>query len=159
MRFELTDVSWDDEVARTLRDAQQSELNDLYGRPDQGATMTGADVVAMVVGRLDGRPVACGALRDASNLSDEVGPGAAELKRMYVAPPARGQGYSWDVLRGLESRAGELGFDRVVLETGLLQPAAIALYEAAGYQRVPSYGAYRCAPDSVCYAKDLPRRS
>lgn len=159
MPFELTDVDWDDATACALRDAQQAELAALYGRPDEGAGMTGADVVAMVVGRIDGRPVACGALRDAADLAGEVGPGAAELKRMYVAPAARGHGYSWDVLRALEARAVALGFGRVVLETGALQPAAIALYEAAGYLAVPAYGAYRCAPSSVCYAKALPQRS
>jgi GNAT superfamily N-acetyltransferase len=154
--LDLVDVGWADEVARALRDAQQDELAGLYGRPDEGHDMGGADVVAMLVGHLDGLAVACGALRDATDLADEVGPGAAELKRMYVAPKVRGRGLSWDVLRALEARARELGYRRLILETGLAQPAAIALYEAAGYEQVPRYGAYACAPNSVCYAKDLP---
>lgn len=156
--LDLVDVGWDDEVARALREAQQVELEGLYGRPDEGHEMDGADVVTMLVGHLDGRPVACGALRDAADLADEVGPGAAELKRMYVAPKVRGRGLSWDVLRALEARARELGYRRLILETGLAQPAAIALYEAAGYEKVPSYGAYSCAPNSVCYARDLPHQ-
>ena len=154
--LDLVDVGWDDEVARELREAQQAELAGLYGQLDEGHDMGGADVVAMLVGHLGGRPVACGALRDAADLADEVGPGAAELKRMYVAPRVRGRGLSWDVLRALEARARVLGYRRLILETGLAQPAAIALYEAAGYEQVPSFGAYSCAPNSVCYAKDLP---
>jgi GNAT superfamily N-acetyltransferase len=152
----LTAVSWDDETARALRDAQQSELAGIYGKPDEGWDMGGTGVVAMLVGELDGRPVACGALRDATDLAEQVGVGAVELKRMYVTPQVRGRGHSWDVLRALEARAVELGYRCVVLETGVLQPAAIALYEAAGYQRVPNYGPYSCITDSVCYRKDLP---
>jgi hypothetical protein len=42
-----------------------------------------------------------------------------------------------------------------VLETGLSQPEAIGLYTSSGYQPVPKYGHYRCAPSSRCYGKRL----
>jgi hypothetical protein len=43
-----------------------------------------------------------------------------------------------------------------VLETGVRQPEAIALYESAGYDAIEPYGFYKNAPLSRCYAKDLP---
>src|SRR4051794_2800475 len=47
-------------------------------------------------------PVACGAVRI-------IGPGVAEIKRMYVAPRARGRGLGRTLLRELERAAVELG--------------------------------------------------
>jgi hypothetical protein len=43
----------------------------------------------------------------------------------------------------------------VVLETGLAQPEAIALYASAGYLPVEGFGHYRDAPLSRSFAKDL----
>jgi hypothetical protein len=44
----------------------------------------------------------------------------------------------------------------MVLETGTLQPEAIGLYASAGYVPMANFGVYRDAPNSRCYAKDLP---
>jgi hypothetical protein len=43
----------------------------------------------------------------------------------------------------------------MVLETGTRQPEAIALYETAGYLRVPGFGFYRDEPLSRCMARSL----
>ena len=43
----------------------------------------------------------------------------------------------------------------MILETGLAQPEAIALYARAGYLPVPGFGHYRDAPLSRSFAKDL----
>ena len=61
------------------------------------------------------------------------------------------------LLRALEADAAALGFRCVQLETGLRQPEAIALYEAEGFRRIPSFGQYENDELSVCFAKDLPR--
>ena len=37
----------------------------------------------------------------------------------------------------------------MILETGDRQPEAIALYEAAGYERIPNFGHYRDEPGCV----------
>jgi hypothetical protein len=42
-----------------------------------------------------------------------------------------------------------------VLETGLAQPEAIALYTSAGYLPVPGFGHYKDAPLSRSFARDL----
>jgi hypothetical protein len=43
----------------------------------------------------------------------------------------------------------------MVLETGLKQPEAIALYESEGYLPTPKFGYYRHEELSVCMAKPL----
>jgi GNAT superfamily N-acetyltransferase len=112
----------------------------------------------MVVLRVDGAAAACGALRrvvPGSWGDGAPGSGVGEVKRMYVAPEHRGRGLSRLVLAEVERHARDLGLRRVVLETGTLQTAAIALYERSGWTRIPPYGGYRDSPLSLCYAKDL----
>ncbi|QGQ20853.1 GNAT family N-acetyltransferase [Cellulomonas sp. JZ18] len=145
-------VAWDDPDARALRDAQQAELRERYGEDDIGHDMTGEEIAAMLVLRVDGEPVACGALRDGTR---DLGPGTGELKRMYVRPGWRGRGLSRRVLDALEEAARGRGFRRLALETGVLQPEAIGLYLSAGYRPVPRWAEYADAPDSRCFAKEL----
>jgi hypothetical protein len=45
-----------------------------------------------------------------------------------------------------------------VLETGVRQTAALALYRAMGFEPIPLFGEYCASPDtSVCLGKDLIR--
>ncbi|GIG40274.1 GNAT family N-acetyltransferase [Cellulomonas phragmiteti] len=145
-------VAWDDPAAAALRVAQQVELRARYGDDDTGHALTGDGIVATVVLRLGDDAVACGALRD---VSATLGAGTGELKRMFVRPDARGRGLSRQVLSELEHAAAEHGLDRLVLETGVLQPEAIGLYLAAGYGPVENYGEWVGVTDSRCFAKDL----
>jgi len=46
----------------------------------------------------------------------------------------------------------------VLLETGLPQTAAIALYERAGYSAIPKFGPYVDDPTSYCMKKRLQAR-
>jgi ribosomal protein S18 acetylase RimI-like enzyme len=139
------------EEARGLMARLSAELGPLYG--DGGAGSFSPDDVlvpgsAFLVGWLDSRPVACGAFRP-------LEPGVAELKRMYVEAALRGRGVGRRLLAELEARARQAGYARVRLETGVLQPRAIRLYEGAGYRRVANYGIYRDNPHSVCFEKAL----
>jgi GNAT superfamily N-acetyltransferase len=145
-------VDWVDPDATRLRDAQQAELRERYGDDDIGHGMTGESIVAMVLVRVDGVPAACGALRD---VTDQMGAGVGELKRMYVLPAYRGRGLSRLVLTDLEERARALGFGRLILETGVLQPEAIGLYLTSGYHSIENFGEYAAEAASRCFAKDL----
>ena len=107
------------------------------------------------VGYLDGVPVATGAWRR-SPVSALGSDRTAEVKRMYVAPRARGTGLARRMLAHLEQSAAEHGAEVVVLETGLRQPEAIALYESSGYTPIPGFGHYKESPTSRCYARRLP---
>lgn len=107
------------------------------------------------VGYRDGAPVATGAWRR-SPVSALGSDRTAEVKRMYVAPRARGTGLARRMLAHLEASAAEHGAEVVVLETGLRQPEAIALYESSGYTPIPGFGHYKESPTSRCYARRLP---
>jgi GNAT superfamily N-acetyltransferase len=153
--FEIRDEPYDSANARLLIDAVQAEYVVRYGGPDD-TPVDPAEFAPpgglFVVGYLDSEPVAMGGLRRHVEVLDAV---EVEIKRMYVAPSARGRGLARAVLAMLEHRARGLGATRVVLETGQVQPEAISLYESSGYLRIEGFGHYRCSPLSLSYAKEL----
>lgn len=95
-----------------------------------------------------GRAIACGAITERGN-------GVVEIKRMYVAPVARGRRIGERILLELESWARQLGNNQCVLFTGSRQPEAHRLYRRNGYRRIPAYGKLAEIPDCRCFAKDL----
>jgi GNAT superfamily N-acetyltransferase len=78
-----------------------------------------------------------------------------EVKRMFVRTEHRRKGHARRLLAALEDRARAQGFRRVLLETGLVQPEAIALYKSAGYAPVEGFGHYKDSPLSRSFARDL----
>ena len=56
---------------------------------------------------------------------------------------------------GVPVSEAEANDETVVLNTGKQQPEAIALYGQLGYEPVPGYGVYACAPDAVFLGKAL----
>jgi GNAT superfamily N-acetyltransferase len=78
-----------------------------------------------------------------------------EIKRMYVPERLRRRGLARAILAELERRAAEAGYRRVVLNTGLEQPEAVAMYETAGYSSIPGFGHYADAPLAVFFGKEL----
>jgi hypothetical protein len=50
------------------------------------------------------------------------------------------------VLATLESSARAAGADVMVLETGMQQPEALALYRSSGYEPVEGFGYYKASP-------------
>jgi GNAT superfamily N-acetyltransferase len=67
---------------------------------------------------------------------EAAGPNALELRRMYVAPAVRRAGIATAMLQFAEDEARRRGAGRLELSTSALQPAAIALYQRAGYRLV-----------------------
>ncbi|WP_339723887.1 GNAT family N-acetyltransferase [Maribacter stanieri] len=96
----------------------------------------------------DETPVACGAFKRFNE--DSV-----EIKRMYVQPDYRGKGIASKVLLVLEKWAKELNYIYSVLETGLRQPEAIALYKKNNYIVTDNYPPYENMENSVCFKKVL----
>jgi GNAT superfamily N-acetyltransferase len=78
-----------------------------------------------------------------------------ELKRMYVAPQARGSGVGTAILAAAETAAVRLGATRVVLQTGDRQPEAVTLYRKAGYTPIPVFPPYDELAFSLCFGKTL----
>jgi len=143
-----------DETTVALVHRLNDELSAMY--PEDGANHFSLDpesvvppVGVMVRATLDGRPVACGAIR---MLDERTG----ELKRMFVDPDVRGLKLGAAILDALECEAAELGAQELCLETGSRQTAAIGLYEKAGYAPTPLWGEYLRSPEtSRCYRKAL----
>jgi GNAT superfamily N-acetyltransferase len=140
--------------ARALIAALDAELTERYPNPEDNFLSLDADEVsrgrgAFLVARTSARTaIGCGAVR-------LVEPAVAELKRMYVVPAWRGRRVGTDLLAALVERAGALGARRVVLEAGERQPEAIALYERTGFRRIPCFGPYAAAVNSVCMERVL----
>lgn len=87
---------------------------------------------AFLVARLHGQPVGCGGVK-----LPEGAP--AFLKRMWVAPAARGLGVAGLMLSRLEGLAVSAGSPAVTLDTNALLTAAGRLYETRGYVQVPDF--------------------
>lgn len=81
--------------------------------------------------------------------------GIVEIKRMYVLPTMRGKGIAKSILTELEQWAKELNYNQCILETGIRQPEAIALYKKSGYFIIPNYGQYETVTSSVCMKKEI----
>ncbi len=103
---------------------------------------------AFVIARSQSRAVGCGALR----AFDEH---AAEIKRLFVRPEARGHGVATKILEKLEALAREYDYDSIRLETGIRQPEAMALFGRSGFYRIPKYGEYVDNPVSACFEKRI----
>lgn len=87
---------------------------------------------SFLIARLDGRPVGCAGLK-------LPGGGIGDLKRMWVAPSARGLGIGRRLLAVLEDRAREAGLAVLRLETNRTLLEAQALYRSSGYREVPPF--------------------
>jgi GNAT superfamily N-acetyltransferase len=136
----------------------QAYYEQIYGGPDS-TPVDDAEFTpprgAFFVGYDDGRPVAMGGWRWYHAPVRISAQRPAEIKRMYVVPDVRGRGLARRLLGHLEDNARAAGADALVLETGLPQPDAIALYRASGYTDIPRFGHYAGAPDAVHLGKLL----
>jgi DNA-binding MarR family transcriptional regulator/GNAT superfamily N-acetyltransferase len=86
----------------------------------------------ILVARLQGRPVGCGALR--FHLRSKP-----DLKRMWVSKEVRGLGVGRRMLAGLEREAKRSGARAVRLETNRTLKEAISLYQSTGYREVKPF--------------------
>jgi GNAT superfamily N-acetyltransferase len=149
--YTVRPLAYTDAVVRALEAELQQEYVERYGGADE-APVDPAEFAppggVFVVGFADGEPVASGGFR---RHSEQV----AEIKRMYVVEDRRGVGYARRLLAELEARAADVGYQQIILETGLRQPEAIALYESSGYQPIEGFGFYANQALSRSFAKDL----
>lgn len=140
-------------AAQSLIAALNVELLGRY--PEEGACHFQLDAHevaegqgAFLIAYRSGKPVGCGAIR---RIELQVG----EIKRMYVAPSERGRGVGRAILDTLETEARALRLSRLMLETGVRQSEAQALYRRAGFSQIPPFGEYVHSPLSICLAKAI----
>ncbi|WP_436739603.1 GNAT family N-acetyltransferase [Streptomyces sp. BBFR102] len=135
----LLPVSYDSPDARALTRALHREQKAVYGRADDPEASEPAEFTppkgAFFVIRAEGAAVACGGWRTVAET-------VAEIKRMYVSPTVRGLGLGHQLLAALESDARRHGMTELILETGVANTAALALYSSRGYAPIAPY-----APD------------
>jgi DNA-binding MarR family transcriptional regulator len=138
----LVEVAVEDPASAAGRACLEAYFEELDARFDAGfdpAVSVVADPAeltepagVLLVARLRGEPVGAGAVR--------LHPGEwAEIKRMWVAPAARGLGLGRRLLAELEHHARRLGATVARLETNRNLVEAIALYRAAGYVEIERF--------------------
>ncbi len=143
--------------AQALIEAVQAEYVARYGGQDE-SPIDPADFEdpqgRFYVAYVEDTPVATGAWRRSSvhALGAEV---TAEVKRMYVVPAAQRRGVARRMLAHLEATAAEAGIGAMVLETGMKQPEAIALYTSSGYEPIPGFGYYCGSELSRCFGRRI----
>ena len=146
----ITHCTGQDADFRALVTELDKELVERYGAQMEffGQYNHSIDVQNAVVAYLDGVPAGCGCFKQ---FSDDT----VEMKRMFVPKAFRGKRIARAVIAELEAWAKEQGNAFAVLETGILQPDAIRLYENAGYHRIPNYPPYVGVKESISYQKTL----
>jgi DNA-binding MarR family transcriptional regulator/GNAT superfamily N-acetyltransferase len=138
----LVEVGIEDPTSTAARFCIESYFGELDTRFDSGFDPRRTNspdfaeliepVGLLLVARLRDEPVGCGALKF-------DGADRADIKRMWVAPTARGLGVGRRLLTELEDRARERGMRVVQLETNKTLREAISLYRSAGYTEVDAF--------------------
>ena len=153
-------VAFTDPRVQSLVTEVQDYYVEIYGGPDD-SPVDPAEFDEphgrFVLGLVDGRPVAMGGWRRRPELDASIGGRCAEVKRMYVSPAVRRRGLARRVLAALEDSARGAGVEVLALETGTMQPEAIALYEVQGYRPTIRFGHYAGSDLSRYFAKRLDR--
>ncbi len=145
----------DSDEARPLMEALFGEFDRLYP-PEDIARVLATEAKAgkdfdgvFLLAWKGGEAVGCGGVR---RLDDE---GTGELKRIYLAPDARGVGVARKLVSRLETEAVKLGLSSMVLTTAPLLAAAVRLYESMGYERIENYDPWGEVEFIISYRKQL----
>jgi DNA-binding MarR family transcriptional regulator/GNAT superfamily N-acetyltransferase len=138
----LVEVAVEDPTSPAARFCIQSYFDELDTRFDSGfdpSQSISADAEELtepagllLVARLRGEPIGCGALK-------LHGGEPAEIKRMWVASTARGLGVGRRILDELEQHAHQRGVAVLRLETNRTLREATGLYRSAGYAEVEPF--------------------
>lgn len=140
------------EDGRALVAASEAALRAVYPPEEcfsfSAEELAGRDT-AFLVARRGGRALGCVALVDMG--------GYGEIKRLYVAPEARGTGLARRLMAALEAEAARRGLSDLRLETGHALAEAVSLYRSLGYRDCPPFGGYPDIASNLFMAKRLPR--
>ena len=132
----LLDMDLDRRVGRQIKREKYQKFNQLD------------EIREAIVVYDHGRAVGGGAIRryDDENI---------ELKRVFVHNEYQGQGIGSRLVSLLIEWAAELGYRRMILETGELLAESCAVYKKLGFAVIPNYGPYADMPESLCIAREI----
>ncbi len=115
---------------RPKYEALMADLPQVHARP-KGIILLAEDG--------DGTPVGCG-------MSQDLGQGMSEIKRVFVADAARGKGVARKICTTLIDQARADGFNKIVLDTSKQLAAAQILYDRLGFAQ---RGPYQPIPQDI----------
>ena len=132
----LLDMDLDRRVGRQIKREKYQKFNQLD------------EIREAIVVYDNGKPVGGGAIRryDDENI---------ELKRVFVHNEYQGQGIGSRLVSLLIEWAAQLGYRRMILETGELLAESCAVYKKLGFAVIPNYGPYADMPESLCMAREI----
>lgn len=116
------------------------EMAETHNRPPHGI---------MRLATIEGTAVGCGTIQRLSAKD-------AEIKRVYISPAARGIGAGRRIMEQLVADCRTLGFQRILMDTGRLQEAAIALYDDMGFRRRGPYQEMPLEADDIMIYFEMP---
>ena len=107
----------------------------LFPLPDPHAASYRPPPGALLLARSDQTPLGCVALRPLHGRT-------AEVKRLWVAPAARGHGLARRLMRAIEDQARSLGYQNLKLDTHASLTGALGLYHKTGWTEIPAYSGF-----------------
>lgn len=139
-----------EEIAALLRQSDAVAAKLYPGAFRRAITPASLDApgITLFVARLAGRAIGCCAMFDR-------GDGSAEIKRMIVDEAYRGSGAGASLLVSMEAEAARRGIRTVLLEVGIRNEAAYALYCRAGFTPCAAFAPYKPDPISRFLAKQV----
>ena len=129
----IVELSEEDPTSEAARACLRRYFTEIDERFEAGFSESAALPFAsgvFIVARLRGEPIGCGALKTAT---------PPEIKRMWVAPEARGLGVGRRILAELEHHAVARGASAIRLETNRVLGEAQQLYRSSGYVEVEPF--------------------
>ena len=136
----LLDIDLDRRVGRIIKRDKYTQYNQL----DQ--------IKEAVVVYVDGKAAGAGAIREYQYGDID---NATELKRVFVREEFQGKGLGTKLVLELIEWAKELGYKKMILETGELLQESCHVYRKVGFNKMENYGPYASMPESLCMMKEL----
>jgi DNA-binding MarR family transcriptional regulator/GNAT superfamily N-acetyltransferase len=137
--IEITEVDPQSDMARfcleryykTLAERLETGFDVAQSCAPDSSEMT-APRGSFLVASLEAAPLGCIGLK--GNKTD-----TAEIKRLWIAPSARGLGLAGQLMKAAETRARSLRIRTLRLDTNRALTEAIALYRRAGWSEIPAF--------------------
>ncbi|WP_170437769.1 GNAT family N-acetyltransferase [Ruegeria arenilitoris] len=122
----------------TLDERSRQVVNTFYPPEKYAAVLSAIEIEHMPpkggtrLAMLDGLAVGCG-------MFQTIGPGIAEIKRVFVTDDARGTGAGCGIMQALIAQCRKDGFEMIRMDTGKPLEAATRLYLSLGFKLRDAY--------------------